>query len=93
MGRRRSGSEPAPGTVKRVFSDLNLSGSTPSRVRPKLGEWGPTEVPGTTAKKRQRFWVPFVFVAALLVLFATGWLNYYLLTGRIGFGLDPLITP
>ena len=78
---------------QRLFSDLNLNGSTPSRVRPKLGEWGPTEVPGTRAKKRQRRLVPFVLAAAMLVLFLTGWYNYYLLTGRIGFGIDPLIAP
>ncbi|MGY4720462.1 hypothetical protein [Naumannella huperziae] len=75
------------------FSDLNLNGPTPARVRPKLGEWGPTEVPGTKAKRRQRRLVPFVFAAALLMLFLTGWLNYSLMTGRIGFGLDPLIAP
>lgn len=74
--------------MPKLFSDLNLNADTPARVRPKLGEWGPVEVPATRAKKRQRFWVPFVLTGALLVLFLLGWYNYWMLTGHIGFGLD-----
>ncbi|WP_314905541.1 hypothetical protein [Propionibacterium acidifaciens] len=35
-------------------SDLDLTGDAPVRVRPHLGEWGPSLVPTTSRKKRLR---------------------------------------
>jgi hypothetical protein len=71
----------------RVFSNLNLHGSTPPRVQPKLGEWGPEKVPTTRQKKRMRIWVPLALLAGLLAIFLLGWLVYFLMTGSWGFGI------
>lgn len=74
--------------MPKIFSDLNLNGSVPPRVRPALGDWGPEQVPSTKLKKRVRRLVPVAFAVALLVVFLFGWYVYYQLTGQIGFGLD-----
>ncbi|WP_040438213.1 MULTISPECIES: hypothetical protein [Aestuariimicrobium] len=57
----------------RIFTNLNLNGTTPARVQPKVGEWGPTKVPTTAAKKRMRIWVSIAFVVVLAVLVFVGW--------------------
>lgn len=59
--------------MPKIFSDLNLNGSTPAQVRPNLGEWGPELVPGTRSKKRARWLVVLAFVIALLVVAAVFW--------------------
>lgn len=73
--------------MARIFSNLNLNGSTPPRVQPRLGEWGPVKVPTTRQKKRMRIWVGLVLLGLLLALFGIGWYIYYLMTGSLGFGL------
>ena len=60
----------------RIFTDLNLNGTTPARVQPKVGEWGPLLVPTTRAKKRMRIWVALAFVLAVTALFLLGWFFY-----------------
>ena len=57
----------------RVFSNLNLNGSTPPRVQPRIGEWGPAKVPTTRAKKRMRIWVSMALFGAMLAIFLLGW--------------------
>ena len=71
----------------RIFSNLNLNGSTPPRVQPLLGEWGPSKVPTTKQKKRMRIWVGLVLLAAMIAIFLLGWYVYYLMTGSWGFGI------
>lgn len=71
----------------RIFSDLNLHGSTPARVQPRIGEWGPAKVPTTKSKKRMRIWVGLVLLAGMLAIVALGWYVYYAMTGSWGFGI------
>jgi hypothetical protein len=81
---------PGLGTVAampRIFSNLNLNGRTPPRVRPVLGEWGPEMVPTTKSKKRMRIWVSLALLGALLAIFLLGWYVYHALTGSWGFGI------
>lgn len=66
---------PGHGTLGTVpfFTDLNLDGRTPIRVRPRLGEWGPRKVPSTRLKKVQRILAPIVFVLVLGALVGVGY--------------------
>jgi hypothetical protein len=73
--------------VVKVFSNLNLNGSTPPRVQPRLGEWGPELVPSTRQKKRMRIWVGLVLLGAMLAIVALGWYVYHAMTGSWGFGI------
>lgn len=59
--------------AKKIFSDLNLHGSTPVQVRPNMGGSGPELVPGTRAKKRHRWLVVLLFMVALLVVAGVFW--------------------
>lgn len=72
----------------KIFSNLNLNGPTPVRVQPRLGEWGPGDVPTVRSKKRLRIVVSIVFFSAVLAAFLLGWYVYYQMTGHLGFGLD-----
>lgn len=74
----------APTTVVdmgRVFSDLNLNGDSPVRVRPVHGEWGPQVVRTTQQKKRQRIKVVVVFLVVLAVLIGLGYFWFKALMG------------
>lgn len=64
-----------------MFSDLNLDGSAPVRVRPNVGEWGPVNVISTASKKRVRVWTSVIFVVALLVVVLLGRYFYRILMG------------
>ncbi|MGJ6979345.1 hypothetical protein ACSDQ9_02270 [Aestuariimicrobium soli] len=57
----------------RIFTNLNLNGTSPARVQPKVGEWGPRKVPTTAAKKRMRIWVSIAFVVVATVLVYVGY--------------------
>ncbi len=59
--------------AKKIFSDLNLNGTTPVQVRPHLGDWGPELVPSTRSKKRARWLVVLAFVLSLLVVAGVFW--------------------
>lgn len=59
--------------VSRIWSNLNLNGPVPARVRPAIGEWGPQALPSTKAKKRGRWIAPVAFAAALAVLILVFW--------------------
>ena len=39
----------------RVFTDLNLNGTTPARAQPRIGEWGPVGTPDDIAEWFQTF--------------------------------------
>lgn len=58
---------------RRVWSNLNLNGPVPARVRPAIGEWGPFGVPSTKHKKRIRWLTPVAFVLAIAALVLVGW--------------------
>lgn len=64
----------------RVFSDLNLNGPSPMRAQPKVGEWGPEQVPGTRFKKWQRVFVPLIAIALAVGVFFLGRMFYLMLT-------------
>ncbi len=66
---------------RRVFTDLDLHGSTPARAQPKIGDWGPAAVPTTRSKKWMRLWVSLAFVVAAAALFGLG---YYVFTAING---------
>lgn len=72
---------------RRIFSNLNLNGQAPVRVRPVIGDWGPEQVPTTKSKKRQRFWVGPALLLAMILIFLLGWYVYYTMTGSWGFGI------
>lgn len=58
-------------------SNLNLNEGAPPRVRPALGEWGPTEVPSTRVKRRHRW---FAIAAMVLITAAVVGYGYYMWT-------------
>lgn len=66
---------PPPATRKksRVWSNLNLNGPVPARVRPSIGEWGPKRLPSTKQKKRARWLAPVIFSLAMVAVVLTGW--------------------
>lgn len=64
-----------------LLSNLNLNGSTPLRVQPGVGEWGPAGVPSTRSKQLMRVWVVLAFVVALTVLSLLGYHFYKVLQG------------
>lgn len=70
--------EPASRRRSRIWSNLNLNGTVPARVRPSIGEWGPTGLPSTKQKKRGRWLAPVVFTVALVVLTLVGFFFWYL---------------
>jgi hypothetical protein len=57
----------------RIWSNLNLNGPVPARVRPTIGEWGPRGLPSTKQKKRARWIVPLAFTLAVCALLLLGW--------------------
>ncbi len=54
-------------------SNLNLNEGAPARVMPRIGEWGPLEVPATRQKRRMRWWVTLIFVAVLIAVVGYGY--------------------
>lgn len=64
---------PKPVKASRVWSNLNLNGPVPARVRPAIGEWGPQLLPSTKRKKRARWLAPVIFALALAAVVLTGW--------------------
>ena len=56
-----------------MWSDLNLNGPVPARVRPTIGEWGPQGLPSTKHKKRARWLAVVFFAIAIAAIVLTGW--------------------
>ncbi|TDO93295.1 hypothetical protein C8D81_1076 [Enemella evansiae] len=68
---------PGPPPAKqpsKIFSDLNLNGTVPARIRPNIGAWGPTDLPTTKQKKRWRWIIPLLFVIAIIVVTIAGYI-------------------
>ncbi|MGL5405567.1 MAG: hypothetical protein ACRDAX_02065 [Propionibacteriaceae bacterium] len=57
--------------MARGFSNLNLNGTTPIRVQPNVGEWGPQKVSST----RRKWWGRTLAVIAFILAFSAllGW--------------------
>lgn len=73
-----------PGTLTRVEglnSNLNLNGDASPRVRPRVGEWAPADVPTTRRKRHQRVWTIVVAVLVLTVVVGFGTFAYFQLRG------------
>lgn len=60
-------------------SNLNLNEGAPPRVMPRIGEWGPLEVPATRAKRRMRWWVILLVVGVAAAIVGYGYWMYTLL--------------
>ena len=54
-------------------SNLNLNGDAAPSVIPGLGEWSPTGIPSTRAKKRLRWLVVLYLVLAATAVTLLGW--------------------
>ncbi|MDO5287031.1 MAG: hypothetical protein Q4G45_09490 [Actinomycetia bacterium] len=65
---------------RRVFTDLDLHGSTPARAQPRIGEWGPTGVPSTRFKVWWRLWAILLFTAAAGAVIGVGYYVFTLLS-------------
>lgn len=63
-------------TRTRLTTDLNLNATTPSRVQPKVGVWGPSSVPSTRRKKVMRILAWICFFLALAAVVGYGWWFY-----------------
>jgi hypothetical protein len=63
----------------RVFTDLDLNSTTPIRVQPGLGEWGPSEIMPTKRKKLTRWLWSGAFVSMVGALFGFGYYVYGLI--------------
>lgn len=61
-------------------SNLDLNAAASPRVRPRLGEWGPDDVPTTRAKRRARWWAVTAFTVLLALVVALGYRVWTLLT-------------
>nr|WP_269779131.1 hypothetical protein [Propioniciclava soli] len=62
-------------------SNLNLNGRVSPRAMPRIGDWGPADVPTTRQKKRQRWWAILVAVLVLAAVVAFGYYAYLQLRG------------
>ena len=60
----------------RIFTNLNLNGTTPLRVQPGVGEWGPSSVQPTRRKRLTRWMWIAAFVVVLTVMFILGYIAY-----------------
>lgn len=68
--------------MSRFFSNLDLDGGAPVRVRPRLGEWGPELVQPTRRKKWLRVWVGLVLGLAVGAIAGLMYVFYRILMGQ-----------
>lgn len=91
-GRDTSGSASRGGLRARVgaaaaranaatFTNLDLNGASPVRVRPLYGEWGPAGVLSTAQKKRQRLTTGLMFVVGVAAVVLLGTYFYRAIMG------------
>lgn len=69
------------GDVEGLNTDLDLNGSASPRVRPRVGEWAPADVPSTRQKRNQRWWTLVAATAVLVAVVAFGYFAYLMLRG------------
>ena len=69
------------GAVEGLNTDLDLNGSASPRVRPRVGEWVPADVPTTRSKRNQRWWTITVLSVVLVAVVAFGFFAYMMLRG------------
>lgn len=62
-------------------SDLDLNGATSPRVRPRVGDWAPTDVPTTRRKQWDRWLVLLVALVVLAAVVGFGYFAYLQLRG------------
>ena len=67
--------------MAKFSSDLDLTGDTPVRARPRLGEWGPSLVPTTSRKKRVRALTVVALAAGLAAVSGLMTVFYKILQG------------
>lgn len=79
--RRHAYTGAVPTERPRVFTDLDLNGTVPARALPGIGEWGPTAVVSTRAKRRARWFAIVAFVVALGAVVGMGALVFHLVMG------------
>ena len=65
----------------RAFTDLDLNPTTPIRVQPIVGEWGPTQVMPTKRKKLTRWLWSLAFLIVATGLFFFGHYVYGIIMG------------
>jgi len=66
--------------VDGLNSNLNLNEGAPPRAMPRLGDWGPMDVPGTRTKKWQRWFAVGAFVLVLAAVVVYAYLMYQVLS-------------
>ncbi len=64
------------GAMDGLNSNLNLNEGAPPRVMPRIGEWGPLEVPATRAKRRMRWWVILILLGVAAAVVGYGYWIY-----------------
>lgn len=64
-----------------LVSNLDLNGPVSPRVKPRVGEWGPVDVPTTRSKRMARWKVIAAAVIALAAVVAFGYFAYLQLRG------------
>ncbi|MFT3877963.1 MAG: hypothetical protein QM708_16310 [Propioniciclava sp.] len=67
--------------VEGLNTNLNLNGDASPRVRPRVGEWAPADVPSTRSKRHQRVWTIVATTAIVIVVVAFGTFAYFTLRG------------
>lgn len=70
-----------PSERPRVFTDLDLNGTVPARALPGIGEWGPTDIVSTRAKRRARWLVVVAVLVAAGAVIGMGALVFHLVMG------------
>jgi hypothetical protein len=60
-------------------SDLNLNVGAHPRVQPRLGEWGPLDVPATRQKRRMRWWTLLALLGVTAAVVGYGYWIYTML--------------
>lgn len=69
------------GGVEALNTNLDLNGDSSPRVRPRVGEWAPADVPTTRSKRHQRWWTIAVATLVLVAVVAFGHVAYLALRG------------
>ena len=67
--------------VEGLNTNLDLNGAASPRVRPRVGEWAPADVPSTRQKRQQRWWTIAVAMIVLVAVVAFGYVAYLALRG------------